>query len=455
MNGSNTGAPSLVNTDAIPSGWTTTLPSQNLYQYMWITTAEKTSAGALVGTWSSPVRITGIQGAAGAQGSTGPAISFYGTWNASNIYIGSSTIVSVVLYNNVYYIARYDIGGNFTSSTSPDTDTSHWNSFGASFSSIATGLLLAQEAYIENLVVSKLATNSNPYHFLLSILNSSLGVFRNRADASNIGNAIIALGKDISEMQASGQSKPALIVRDLQWQGDYDASKIYYKDDRVYYSGYGTYMFMHEWLETETPTAGFLPTNLTYWRQLSTSNLGGGSYSEIGSDGVFTNGLGVDAIPGSYGILSNICLAGLLQHRNGDSNGISAAVMGVDQTSDTDGLSKSYGGYFNRLYIQSELDNILVTSDSAHLTLDKSGYHTIHYYGSSDKAINLPAVTYRDMGLKFIFRKMNAGNINIYSDSGHSIINQNGDSVNSVVVEYNRRVMVIWDGSYWVMNFMN
>ena len=256
-------------------------------------------------------------------------------------------------------------------------------------------------------------------------------------------------------MQTSGQSKPALVVRDLQWQGDYNASKIYYKDDRVYYSGYGTYMFMHDWLETETPTAGFLPTNSAYWSYLSTSNLGGGSYSEIGSDGIYSNGCGVGAMPGYSGTLSNIVNAALLQHRNGKSNGISAAVIGFDQTSDSDGASKSYGGYFNRLFIKSELDNIFVTSDSANLTLDKSGYHTIHYYGTTDKNIYLPAVNYRDVGLKFFFRKMNTGNLIIHVDSGHTFVGSDNKNPDYLTTGYGKKTEVVWDGSRWIENFQN
>ena len=455
VNGSNTVAPSIVNTDTIPSGWTTTLPSMNLYQYMWITTAEKTSAGALVGTWSNPQRFSGVQG---AQGNTGPAMSFYGPWSASNTYIGSATVVSVVLYNSVYYIARYDVGGSFTSSTAPNTDTAHWNSFGASFSSIATGLLLAQEAYIGNLVVSKLATNSNPYHMLLSILDSSLGIFRNKADSSNIGNAIIKLGKDVAVEQASiGQRKPAIAVRDIQYRSSYDPESIYYKDDRVYYAAEdATFCFNHDWQATETPVSGILPTDSDFWYIVGDGDLGGGNYSELGCEGIFTNGSDI-RIAVYLGHKTNSSILAYLQKRNSDSHGLSAAVYGMDETLDSNAVnaSPSFGGWFNRLFIQSELDNIFVTSDSANLTLDKSGYHTIHYYGTTNKDIYLPAVNYRDVGLKFFFRRMNAGSLIIHADSGHSLIWSNDNSIHpSMTTGGGERAFAIWDGSYWVTNYM-
>ena len=231
------------------------------------------------------------------------------------------------------------------------------------------------------------------------------------------------LGKDISEMQTSGQSKPALVVRDLQWQGDYNASKIYYKDDRVYYSGYGTCMFMHDWLETETPTAGFLPTNLDYWSYLSPSNLGGGSYSEIGSDGIFSNGRGVDAMPGSSGILSNIVNAALLQHRNGKSNGISAAVIGFDQTSDSDGVSKSYGGWFNRLKVEGILENYhAVTGSTSNYTVTKNDC-VIHSFSTVDVTLYLPVPSSNgaDIGLTFKVKRCSGHNILLATSSGVTI----------------------------------
>ena len=418
VNGSNTEAPSIVNTDTIPSGWTTTLPSMNLYQYMWITTAEKTATGTLVGTWSNPQRFSGAQG---AQGDTGPAMSFYGTWNASNIYIGSATVVSVVLYNSVYYIARYDVGGSFTSSTAPNTDTAHWNSFGASFSSIATGLLLAQEAYIENLVVSKLATNSNPYHFLLSILDSSLGIFRNRADSSNINNAIISLGKDVAkELRDSKSKKPAIKIADIQWMGTWDSSIIYYKDDRVYYAGYGTFIFKHDWLETETPIAGILPTNYSYWSILDVSNLGGGSFSELSSDGLFSNGGGILAYDPATGIDSNGCLVGYLLNRIQNYNGISAAVFGIDGTTDSNGTSKSYGGYFTRLMAHGFLENYhAVTGSTSNYTVTKNDC-VIQSFSTLDVTLYLPVPSSNgaDIGLLFKIMRCSGHNILLVASSG-------------------------------------
>ena len=95
----------------------------------------------------------------GAEGSAGPAIVYRDVWNAQKLYVGSSTHVDVVKYNNVYYIARSD-AGNIPAGTLP-TNTSYWNTYGAQFESVATQLFLAEYATIDNLWVNNLETSSD------------------------------------------------------------------------------------------------------------------------------------------------------------------------------------------------------------------------------------------------------------------------------------------------------
>lgn len=383
-------------------------------------------------------------------------MAFAKNWSATGVYYGTTVLVSVVKYNNAYYIARYDVGSSFTSSTTPDQDSAHWKLFGSSFTSIATGLFLAEEAYIENLIVSKLATSENPYHMLLSILDASLGIFRNKADSADISKAIIAFGKDIAESIDSGQNKPAICVRDAQWKGDFDPNTIYYKDDRIFWSGYGTYIFTYEWDINETPSADHLPSDYNYWQMLSTTNLGGGSYSELSSEGLFSNGSNVHLSPSVAGD-NNGTAAYYLKKRNGDNLGMSTAVFGKDDTSDSDTVnaSKSYGGWFNRLFVESEIDNVLATSDSSELTLDKISYHTIHYYGSNEKVINLPSVNYRDKGLKFFIRKCGSGNIWVHAYNGISMIDSDNSIRTDKKIQNAQLSVFVFDGGYWVTNDQN
>lgn len=491
VNGSPTVAPSIVLTDASPSGWSTTLPTQGLLQYTWITTAQKNYAGTLIANWSTPQRLTGVHG------DVGPAQSYKGNWNSSTVYYGGSLLVNVVYYttNSTYYIARVD-AGSIPAGTLP-TNTTYWNSMGASFESVATGILLAQSAYIENLIVSQLATSSNPYASRFANVGTGIGVFKNLEDQASIDNALVAIGKDISIMQQAGDRKPALVVRDKQWRGTYSSTTIYYKDDRVYYStnagattyssstaysvgsyvtynstvwrcilantgntpgigssywtqdGY-TYLFYHQWLETEKPAPNIPTSNSTYWSVLGSGNLGGGSYSEVGSEGLFANGSNIMGFAASTGSITNCSLVSLLQKRNSQANGISTAILGVDQTDSSDGASKSYGGYFTRLYVAGLYKNIRNVKTSQ--TLLKTDC-TIHCYNTSTITLTLPVPDNAMVGMEITIRKLDTQTVIISTSSLYPIWNT--ASVTSIKLENDDALTFIWDGNYWVTYYMN
>lgn len=161
-NGSTSTPPSIVVTDLNPSGWSLVPPSTGALEYLWMTRCVKNYAGTvLVTNWSTPVRIKGEVGATGATGATGPtgpagsagpAGVFQGVYNASTTYYGTATRADIVKYGSSYYIARVDApGGSFSGQT--PTNTAYWNTFGANFESVATSLLFAELAYIDNLGV--------------------------------------------------------------------------------------------------------------------------------------------------------------------------------------------------------------------------------------------------------------------------------------------------------------
>lgn len=170
-NGSTSTPPSIVVTDLNPTGWATTPPSTGALEYLWFTKAVKTASGAsLVSNWTTPVRIkgevgatgatgptgpagpTGPQGPQGPQGTIGPAAVFQGDYSGTASYYGTTTRVDIVKYNNQYYVARTDAPGGTFSGIIP-TNTSYWNTFGANFESVATSLLFAELAYVNNLGV--------------------------------------------------------------------------------------------------------------------------------------------------------------------------------------------------------------------------------------------------------------------------------------------------------------
>lgn len=111
------------------------------------------TADTLVQKWSTPVRVNPYDGKDGADGKDGkdgkdgesPATVFRGAYNGSSTYYGTKYRLDVVKYNGVYYVARIDAG---TFSGIVPTNTSKWNTFGAQFESVATELLLAENANI-------------------------------------------------------------------------------------------------------------------------------------------------------------------------------------------------------------------------------------------------------------------------------------------------------------------
>lgn len=144
-NGSRNSAPALVKTDAEPSGWTTTQPTVGTLEYLWMVVAKKSATGSLLTNWSEPVRITPYDGKDGKS----PAMVYRGVYDSSKTYYGNQYRVDVVKYNGIYYVARIDAGEFHNIAP---TNTSKWNNFGAQFESIATGLLLAENANIAGFI---------------------------------------------------------------------------------------------------------------------------------------------------------------------------------------------------------------------------------------------------------------------------------------------------------------
>lgn len=128
------------------SGWTTSVQTINstkkyLWNYECVTFIDNTFH------YTDPV-IIGVYGDKGDSGKS-PAMVFRGDYNSNKIYYGNEHRLDCVKYNGAYYIARID-AGTFTN-VAP-TNTSKWNPFGASFESVATELLLAENANIANLI---------------------------------------------------------------------------------------------------------------------------------------------------------------------------------------------------------------------------------------------------------------------------------------------------------------
>ena len=185
-NGSTSSAPSLTVTDPNPANWTVSQPSTGIGEYLWMTSALKSGVNnALINNWSVPVRTnskdgdngaTGATGGTGATGSTGakgdkgdtgnagangaqgPFITYTGNYDNAKSYVGSQLQIQAVKYNGLYYFTRVDAG---TFSGILPTNSAKWNAAGAQFDSVATGLLLASAATIDNLTVRNVRTADN------------------------------------------------------------------------------------------------------------------------------------------------------------------------------------------------------------------------------------------------------------------------------------------------------
>ena len=151
-NGSTTVPPSIDTTERTPDGWDTAVPTVGELEYLWATMAKISGDDdTLLQEWSAPVRFSGEKGEKGDS----PALVFRGEYDETATYYGNAHRVDAVKHDGAYYVARTDAG---TFSGTTPTDTSKWNSFGASFESIATGLMLAEKSYIDNLMVRDLKT---------------------------------------------------------------------------------------------------------------------------------------------------------------------------------------------------------------------------------------------------------------------------------------------------------
>lgn len=134
-------------TDAPVGGWSSGIPSVPPGFYLWTRTVVTYTDGSSSTSYTAARQ--GTDGEDGNDGASGPAVVFRGTYESGKTYVGNSIRVDAVYYIDRYYVAK-TTAGEF-SGVIP-TSTSKWNTFGASFDSIATGLLLSEEANIANFI---------------------------------------------------------------------------------------------------------------------------------------------------------------------------------------------------------------------------------------------------------------------------------------------------------------
>jgi hypothetical protein len=212
VNGSTTTPPNIIKHEPNPAGWSTAIPTVNQGYYLWMTKAvKKGDDGSLVNEWSTPVRFSSQDGKDGKDGKDGlsPALVFRGYYDNSKIYYGNQYRIDCVRYGDSYYAARVDAG---TFSSIIPSNTSKWNPFGASFDSVATGLLLAENANIANLIfrnqrLESLATTNGIPNFFIDGLKNIASFAAGKAVFDGAGARIGWIfidGKDLVGVDSDG-----------------------------------------------------------------------------------------------------------------------------------------------------------------------------------------------------------------------------------------------------------
>jgi hypothetical protein len=406
-NGSATSSPpidasSLDPTSSSSYPWTTVMPSSGLTEYIWMTYAKKSSdGGALLSSWSSPSRISGVQGDTGSS----PALVYRGEYNknsdgtaATLNYYGNEKRLDAVKYNGVYYVARIDAYRNYGSS--PDTpfsgiiptNTSYWNTFGAQFDSVATGLLLAESANIADWVIKDGKITSQN--------STGDGTARAQLDGKN-GKITFASDISVWTETALEESRKQLISID---------------------SGTGKIS-----LDTERDS------------------------TTISSQGVFSNCAGTNLLPGMSGLHKNGAIVGL-GYGNMDKDyydpesSLMAGVIGVASNSSSNPVP-AYGGYFENLmasglYISVKRINAdyYPKETDCFLSCYNSSYITLYFSAAQSPG-------------KIYYIRLNNGQVNLNANAagGKKFLLPNRTEVNSVTATISGELItIIWDGQYWL-----
>lgn len=192
-----------------PTGeWSTTPVAINAGEYLWTRTIFTYTDG----TTSDPAYSVARWGEDGDSGTAtkSPTMVYSGyyhkdprtgEYNSDIAYFGNEDLISVVYHNGQYYKANSNAGttgGMFKDSASSPASSSNWTSFGASFDSIATGVVFAEQAYLDNAIVRILETAQLNNRGYIVAQNDVLTMY----DSSNNPKLVIS-GEDLGALQDS------------------------------------------------------------------------------------------------------------------------------------------------------------------------------------------------------------------------------------------------------------
>lgn len=363
-NGSTTSPPSLSKSSLNPSGWTTTTPSVGSAEYLWMTSAVKSGDGkTLVSQWTTPVRITPYNGKDGADGSS-PVMVYRGTYSSSKSYYGNKNRLDCVKNGSTYYIARID-AGTFSNVAPPNTNK--WNSFGASFESVATNLLLAEGANIGDWFMKG-------------------------------GRIVSTLGTgDIIELDAKNKR---IKITSATSGGSYSQENL------------GSVI-------TLDAGSGIVETR---------SKNNSSTVSYMSPTGIFANRAGTQCVAASTGAdqRAAICALGYgnLSKSPWQTNADERLIAGMYGYASNSGTAPSYGGYFFNLKVKGVIYGIkYITASGVYLT---DAMSLVVGFTSSQAKVYLPASTRE--GQTIIFKQWWTGSMRIYPRNGQKIFDDHTEN---------------------------
>ena len=383
--------PPVNKTQPIPDGWGIEQPAAAQGQYVYMIKANKLPNGTLVSAWSTPIRVSGVDGAAVSQGAPGPFMQYRGLFDPSAVYHGDQNHIDAVQYNGNYYVTSTTVMGDIPAGTLP-TDTTYWNVFSGQFESVATGLLLAQLAYITNLGVRYVRTADAGQRIVID------GAADNLIFYDSLGREVFRIDGNIDTGQAGnplGGAKATDPVR----------SRVTYNSGNGLFSNAGGMQFL-------SATTG-IPTNASMVGILADRN--------ANNNGIAAAVVGIDTTTPAAG--------------------------------DT---SESWGGYFSSLKVSGPVSMPALMSVSAmalkskqvsaDYTCDDTDY-AIMCYNSAVINVTLPANPAN--GRMIVIRRVNTSGVAVVGDGTHQILAASG-AVNSYGIPNPRNTVAFqWDGQYW------
>ena len=369
-NGSTTTPPNIDTVALNPDGWNTAVPPVGSLEYLWTTMAKKSGDGTtLLQNWSTPVRITPKDGDKGDKGES-PALVFRGIYDSQATYYGNNYRVDAVKYNGAYYVARIDAGTFY--GTVP-TSATKWNSFGAQFESVATNLLLAENA--------------------------------------NIGDWIIKGGKITSQNTTTDGTPNA------QMDGVNGGIK-FASDVSKYTESRGT--------ETKKQTINISSSDGEI--EVRTVDY---DIASISSQGIFANRAGTDASAASTGCSLKGAIVGLgygkMDKSMWGSNFGIAGVIGIADNSSAN-PAPAYGGYFRNLLAAGMILNPLYISGSTNLTkyLSSAASFILSFATAGTQTIYLPPDPYE--GQIIFLKQLNGGTMQVYPYPGQKLYDDSSEN---------------------------